>query len=216
MKNILPDSTSSLSKMWTKIKNIENSLFPELKDQFGVLSSKEERLIKILDFAQIENSITVVKITNPPKDREEMARAFIAKSVYNFQTTRALIDRLAIDKTLRILCGWRYHTNLPSESKFSRVFDEFSKQRIASKAQDMFIEKYLKEVLFFYGSTDSTAIELREKPAKKKKCKKPKPKRKRGRPKKRGSRSSQRADHSGTAGEDGYNRGDALSCSYTV
>ena len=71
MKNILPDSSSKLSKMWTKIKNIENSLFPELKEQFGVLSSKEERLIKILDFAQIENSITVVKITNPPKDREE-------------------------------------------------------------------------------------------------------------------------------------------------
>jgi hypothetical protein len=83
-----------------------------------------------------------------------------------------------------MLCGWRYHTNLPSESKFSRVFDEFSKQRIASKAQDMFIEKYLKEVLFFYGSTDSTAIELREKPAKKEKCKETKPKRKRGRPKK--------------------------------
>ncbi len=82
-----------------------------------------------------------------------------------------------------MLCGWRYHTQLPSESKFSRVFDEFSQQCIASKAQDMFIEKYLAEVLFFYGSTDSTAIELREKPVKKEKCKDTKLKRKRGRPK---------------------------------
>jgi hypothetical protein len=184
MKNIVPDLSSNLSKMWVKIKNIENTLFPELKGQLGVLSPKEEKLIKILDFAEIETFVSTVQITNPPKDREEMARAFIAKSIYNFQTTRALIDRLTVDKTLRILCGWRYHTHLPSESKFSRVFDEFSTQHIASKAQDVFIEKYLKEVLFFYGSTDSTAIELREKPVKKEKSKETKLKRKRGRPKK--------------------------------
>jgi hypothetical protein len=180
MKKIIP----ALSKMWLKVLNLEQNLFPELQTTLGPLSPKEEKLIKILDFAEIEQFVCTVKITNPSKDREEMARAFIAKSVYNFQTTRALIDRLTIDKTLRLLCGWRYHTHLPSESKFSRVFDEFSKQRIASKAQDMFIEKYLKEVLFFYGSTDSTAIELREKPVKKEKCKETKPKRKRGRPKK--------------------------------
>ena len=180
MKNIIP----SLSKMWLKVLNLEQSLFPQFQDTFGPLSPKEEKLMKILDFAEIETFVSTVKITNPPKDREEMARAFIAKSVYNFQTTRALIERLEVDKTLRMLCGWRYHTQLPSESKFSRVFDEFSDKRIASKAQDMFIEKYLSEVLFFYGSTDSTAIELREKPAKKEKCKDTKPKRKRGRPKK--------------------------------
>ena len=183
MKNIIP----SLSKMWLKVLNLEQSLFPQLQDTFGPLSPKEEKLMKILDFAEIETFVSTVQITNPPKDREEMARAFVAKSVYNFQTTRALIERLEIDKTLRMLCGWRYHTQLPSESKFSRVFDEFSKQRIASKAQDVFIEKYLSDVLFFYASTDSTAIELREKPAKKEKKNKSediKPKRKPGRPKK--------------------------------
>ena len=182
MKKIIP----SLSKMWLKVLNFEQSLFPQLQDTFGPLSSKEEKLMKILDFAEIEQFVHTVQITNPPKDREEMARAFVAKSVYNFQTTRALIERLKIDKTLRMLCGWRYHTHIPSESKFSRVFDEFSQQRIANKAQDMFIEKYLSEVVFFYGSTDSTAIELREKPAKKEKIKKEEKqkKRKRGRPKK--------------------------------
>jgi hypothetical protein len=180
MKKIIP----ALSKMWLKVLNLEQSLFPQLQESFGPLSPQEEKLMKILDFAEIEQFVCTVKITNPPKDREEMARAFIAKSVYNFQTTRALIDRLSVDKTLRMLCGWRYHTHLPSEFKFSRVFDEFSKQRIANKAQDMFIEKYLKEVLFLYGSTDSTAIELREKPVKKEKCEETKPKRKPGRPKK--------------------------------
>ena len=113
---------STLSKMWLKVKNLENSLFPELQEQFGVLSPKEQKLIKILDFAEIEKNVCTTSKTNPPKDREQIARAFIAKSVYNFQTTRDLIDRLHIDRTLRILSGWRHSNNVPSEFKFSRVF----------------------------------------------------------------------------------------------
>jgi len=84
MSKIVP----ALSKMWLKIKNIENSLFPDLREELGALSTKEQKLIKILDFAEIESFVSVVVITNPPKDREQMARAFVAKSVYNMQTTR--------------------------------------------------------------------------------------------------------------------------------
>ena len=187
MKNIVPKVTSNLSKMWIKIKNIENTLFPELKEEFGELSSKETKLIKILDFAEIENHVTVVKITNPPKDREEMARAFIAKSVYNMQTTRDLIDRLKIDRTLRVLCGWRYANIIPSESKFSRVFGELSQNSIAQKVHEKFVESYLSETVFMYNASDATAIPLRQKVAKKEKVEeesKPIVKRKRGRPKK--------------------------------
>ena len=185
MENIVPDLSSNLSKIWTKIKNIENSLFPELQEQLGILSSKEEKLIKILDFAQIEKNITVVKITNTPKDREEMARSFIAKSVYNMQTTRDLIDRLKIDRTLRVLCGWRYAKDIPSEAKFSRVFDELSELRIAEKTHQQFIQEYLSDTLFHYSASDATAIGMRQKAAKKEeKEEEPKVKRKRGRPKK--------------------------------
>lgn len=183
MENIVPNLSSNLSKMWTKIKNLENSLFPELKVQLGVLSTKEQKLIKILDFAQIENNITVVKITNTPKDREEIARAFIAKSVYNMQTTRDLIDRLKIDRTLRVLCGWRYANKIPSESKFSRVFDELSNLEIAQKTHEKFVEEYLSDTLFMYNASDATAVPLRQKAVKKPK-EEPKVKRKRGRPKK--------------------------------
>ena len=113
------------------------------------LDSKEQKLIKILDFAEIERNITVVSITNTPKDREEIARAFIAKSVYNFQTTRELIDRLHCDKTLRVLCGWRYKTDIPSESKFSRVFKELSDLDIAAKTYEKFVKTYLSQKTFF-------------------------------------------------------------------
>ena len=131
------------------------------------------------------NSLFTPHVTNPPKDREELARAFVAKQVYNIQTTRDLIERLKIDRTLRVICGWRHHNDIPSESKFSRVFKEFSQQCIASKAHDVFIESYLSQTLFFYSSIDSTAIELREKSVMYGKSKKEiKPKRRQGRPKK--------------------------------
>jgi transposase len=139
-------------------------------------------LISILDFAKIEKNITVVSITNTTKDREEIARAFIAKSVYNFQTTRDLIDRLHCDRVLRIVCGWRYKNDIPSESKFSRVFKELSEMQIAQKAHEQFVKEYLSDKTFFYNAIDSTKIPLRQKPVK---IKKEKPKlKKRGRPKK--------------------------------
>ena len=174
---------STLSKMWLKITNLENSLFPKLQESLGVLSSKEEKLIKILDFAEIEQFTYNTHITNIPKDRVQMTRAFIAKSVYNLQTTRDLIDRLHIDRTLRVLCGWRYKTDIPSESTFSRAFKEFSEINLAAKTHDKFISEYLSDIIFLYNASDATKIPLREKVAKKAK-EEPKIKHKRGRPKK--------------------------------
>jgi len=180
MKNIIP----SLSKMWTKVVNLETTFFPLLKESLRVeeLSNKEAKLIKILDFAEIEKNITVVTIINTPKDREEMGRAFIAKSVYNIQTTRDLIDRLRIDRTIRILCGWRYKSDIPSEAKFSRVFKEFSDLEIAQKTHEQFVKKYLSDIVFMYNATDATKIPLRQKALKKEK--EEKPKNRVGRPKK--------------------------------
>jgi transposase len=175
-------SISTLSKMWLKVRNLENSLFPQLQEQLGVLSTKEQKLIKILDFAEIEKNITVTAITNTPKDREQIARAFIAKSVYNMQTTRDLIDRLRIDRTLRILCGWRYSNDIPSEATFSRAFKALSDLKIAEKTHEKFVKEYLSEKLFFYNATDATKIPLREKAVKKEKIEKVKYKA--GRPKK--------------------------------
>ena len=184
MEIILPKISSSLSKMWIKVLNLENSLFPSLKRELQLeeLSNKEQKLIKILDFAAIEKNITVVSITNTPKHREEIARAFIAKSVYNMQTTRDLIDRLKNDRTLRVLCGWRYKSDIPSESKFSRVFKELSALKIAQKTHEQFVKEYLSDTLFFYNASDATKIPLREKPLKAEE--EEKPKLKRGRPKK--------------------------------
>ena len=176
---------STLSKMWLKIVNLENTLFPELQESLRIeeFSTKEAKLIRTLDFAEIEKFITITSLTNTPKYRKQIARAFIAKSVYNFQTTRDLIDRLHVDRTLRIICGWRYAKNIPSEATFSRAFDEISTLQIAQKTHEQFVQEYLSEKTFFYNATDATKIPLREKAVKKDK-KEPKIKHKVGRPKK--------------------------------
>ena len=178
MTNIVP----TLSKMSLKILNFEKTLFPALQEELGVLSSKEEKLMRILELAQIELYVSEVKITNPPKHRKEIARTFIAKAVYNLQTTRDLIDRLKVDRVLRIICGWRCARSIPSESTFSRVFGELARSKIADKTHQIFIKEYLSDTLFFYNSTDSAAIDVREKPLKKEKV--PKVKKKRGRKRK--------------------------------
>ena len=170
--------------MWLKVVNLENSLFPELKESLRIkeFSSKESKLIRVLDFAEIEKYIINTSSTNTPKSREQIARAFIAKSVYNFQTTRDLIDRLHIDRILRILCGWRCPKDIPCEATFSRAFAEISKMQIAQKTHEQFIKEYLSNKTFFYNATDATKIPLREKAVKKEKIEKVK--HKAGRPKK--------------------------------
>jgi transposase len=169
--------------MWLKILNFNTTLFPALQEEIGTLSSKEEKLMRILDFAEIEKFVSEVKITNSPKYRKEIARGFIAKTVYNMQTTRDLIDRLRVDRVLRTICGWRYARDIPHEATFSRAFGEFAQAKIADKTHQAFIEAYLSDTLFFYNSTDSTAIDVREKPAKKEE-EVPKVKKKRGRKRK--------------------------------
>jgi len=136
MGTILPKVSSNLSKMWNRILNLEQSLFPDLKESLRIeeFSSKESKLIRILDFAEIEKYIVNTSPTNTPKSREQIARAFIAKSVYNFQTTSDLIDRLHIDRTLRIICGWRYTKDIPSEATFSRAFDELRRGRSTERS----------------------------------------------------------------------------------
>ena len=69
--SILPNisfknTSSGISKMWNKILNLESTLFPALQEELRLeeLSHKEQKLVKILDFAQIEKNITVASITN--------------------------------------------------------------------------------------------------------------------------------------------------------
>jgi hypothetical protein len=170
-----------LSQYWFAI---QENLFPWLHEELGPLTEKQQQLITALEFTRVEEFIPNYQgyVGRPQDDRCAIARAFIAKAVYNIGTTVQLLDRLACDKILRRICGWEKVSAVPSESTFSRAFAEFSSSELAQRLHETLIEEYQSERLVGHISRDSTAIEAREKAAKKEK--KTKLKKKRGRPKK--------------------------------
>jgi hypothetical protein len=145
---------------------LQNHLFPALTEELGPLSSKHAQLIQTIALLELEGFTLSRRgqVGRPGHDRAIIARAFVAKAVYNFPTTRALIDRLQSDMVLRRLCGWETALQIPKESVFSRVFAEFAESRFPERVHAALIEKTQKDRLIGHISRDSTAIEAREKP----------------------------------------------------
>lgn len=162
---------------------VQKSLFAHLDECFETpLTKQEKRLVAILEIVQVEKYVsrsTSWRGRNP-LDRQAMARAFVAKTLYRFPTTVDLIRALLATKNLRNICGFISKAAIPSESTFSRAFAEFALCEIGKQAHDSLVEDYLSEEIIGHISRDSTAIVGREKPAKK--VKEPKKPRKRGRP----------------------------------
>ena len=163
---------------------VQADLFPWLEEELGPLGERYRRLITVLELTRVESFIPHFHGLpgRPIEDRAALACAFIAKAVFDIPTTRALIERLENDKTLRRLCGWTYAAEIPSEATFSRAFAEFSESALPARVHEALIEKTMGEHLVGHISRDATAIEAREKPQPKPKAEKPK--RKRGRPRK--------------------------------
>jgi len=176
----------NLSEYWHKI---QGTLFPLLEEELDPLTEKQQQLVSILDFIQIERVIPSWGgyVGRPLKGRKAIARSFAAKMVYNMDTTTSLIERLHSDKNLRRICGWERKSQIPSESTFSRAFAEFALTGLPNLVHEKLIEKTIGNQVILHNSRDSTAIKAREKNKVKKSSAtseaKRKPK-KRGRPKK--------------------------------
>ena len=157
----------TLSQTWL---NIQSSLFPWLSEELGPLTEKQQELVTTLEMVRIEEFIYSSRgfPGRPPQDRPAIARAFVAKTIYNMPTTRALLDRLETDSALRRICGWERKNDVPDEWTFSRAFTEFSKSRLPERVHEAFIKKSYAGELVGHNARDSTAIEAREKPLKKK------------------------------------------------
>jgi hypothetical protein len=159
----------TISQYWLKI---QGSLFPWLEEQLGTLTEKEQKLVTALELIRIERFTAFSRSLQgrPPKERAAIARAFVAKAVYNMPTTRALLDRLACDKKLRRICGWEQKGGIPSESTFSRAFAEFSESQLPACVHQALISENLSEDIVGHISRDSTEIEAREEPQKESKA----------------------------------------------
>ena len=176
---------NKLSQIW---QNIQLCLFPFLREVLDPLTEKQEKLVSILEVSRIEEFVRGPLRGFrgcPEHDRRNVARAFVAKAVYDLPTTRILIDQLKSSPNLRRICGFEKALDVPSESTFSRAFAQFSKCELPQLVHSAMIEEYLKPRIVGHISRDSTAIEAREKPLKKPvKKEKKKNGRRRGRPKK--------------------------------
>ena len=177
---------------WIKTK-IQVGLFPHIQQCTGeLLTEKQKRLIMTLEAVEIERHVTSPSyqwMGRKLKDRYAIARAFVAKAVYGYSTTRALIDGLESILNLRRICGFsgvsiveeregksiggrilklkRKSSALPSEAAFSRAFGEFAKAGLGDKVHEALIRGYLSEQIIGHISRDAAAIVGSERSAKK-------------------------------------------------
>ncbi len=156
-----------LSAYWLRI---QEELLPWLRDDtmIGPLSGYHRQLVSVLGLARIEAFLPGCGKDlpgRPPSERAALARAFVAKAVFNIPTTRLLIGMLSADQTLRRLCGWRARRRgAPARSTFSRAFAAFAASALPSRLHDALIKQTHADRLVGHISRDSTAIEVREKP----------------------------------------------------
>jgi len=156
----------TLSQFWI---TVQVGLFGWLEAELGELNEKQKQVVKILELLKIESFVkrrTGVR-GRPVEDRKAIARAFLAKAVYNLETTRQLIERLGQDVSLRRICGWERSSAVPSEATFSRAFAEFAASELPARVHAAVIEQYEQPRLVGHISRDATAISAREKAAKK-------------------------------------------------
>jgi len=164
---------------------VQKSLFPHLDECLDApLTEQEKHLVSILEIVQVEKYVPKSAFNQwlgrKLEEREALARSFVAKLLYKYPTTRALIHALRSTPNLRRISGFESIGAIPSESTFSRAFAEFAASDLGKRVHDALVKDYLAGELIGHISRDSTAIVGREKPAKKEKP--PKTARKRGRP----------------------------------
>jgi hypothetical protein len=165
---------------------IQRRLFPAWEAEVGPLSAKEQQFVRIVALVEVERFMAPYRWKwwgRKPEDRVPMAKAFIAKAVWNFPTSRALLDYLQHCPSLRRLCGWESVGEIPSEATFSRAFAAFASGALPQRIHEALVCKRLGSKLFGHVSRDATAIAAREKPVKKE-TPVPQAPKKRGRPRK--------------------------------
>jgi len=171
----------------TIFHHVQRQLFPVLEEEIGALSELDRQFceaISLTDLGRFTRPYEWCGNGAPPHARVWLAHAFIAKSVYQFGTSAALLDALRSRPLLRRLCGWESVGEVPSEPTFSRAFAAFAAGQLPQQIHEHMIKTHARSKLVGHISRDATAIEAPERPAAKPAPAPPGPRRKRGRPKK--------------------------------
>ena len=160
-------ATAGLGVLWS---SIQTWLFPMLEDELGELDEKHREFVAVCETCSPRAYIESYRWVGngcPPASRLALCKAFIAKAVWDFPTTRDLIDAVRHRPTLRRLCGWETFKKVPSESTFSRAFSVFAEDQLPQRIQEAMIKKHYGDKIAGHISRDGTAVHGREKAAKK-------------------------------------------------
>jgi len=132
------------------------------------LTDREQRLVAMLEYLEIERYTefrSCRAVGRTPYNRSFMARAFVAKAYYDLKTTKDLIRALLAEPGLRWICGFGDTVPVPSESTFSRAFQEFAKAGLGDFCHEGQTRTRVGQTPVLHLSRDSTSLRGREKPA---------------------------------------------------
>ena len=149
---------------------VQQSLFPHLDECLPTpLTEREKQLVKILELIQVEKYVPVTAskqwLGRPIKEREAIARSFVAKAVLKYQHTSSLRNELLSTPNLRMICGFARRRDVVSESTFSRAFAQYARSGMGITIHDALVKEHFGAELIGHISRDATAIVGREKPA---------------------------------------------------
>ncbi|GMV76864.1 MAG: hypothetical protein AMXMBFR78_38130 [Rubrivivax sp.] len=165
---------------------LQRQLLPACEEELGPLDATDRQFVAVvgaLRFGPLLRPYDWCGNGAKPHPRVWLAHAFIAKSVYQFPTTAALIAALRSRPTLRRLCGWESAREVPSEPTFSRAFDAFARSELPQRLHAELITRHAGPKLVGHLSRDATAIEVAERQTHFPSPPPPKPRGKPGRPK---------------------------------
>jgi hypothetical protein len=161
---------TAMENLGTLWHSIQSWLFPMLEDELGELDEQHREFVAVCELCDPQSHMDAYRWLGngcPPASRLAMCKAFIAKAVWDFPTTRDLLDAVRHRPTLRRLCGWETLAKVPSESTFSRAFTAFAEDQLPQRIQEAMIQARYGDKIAGHISRDATAIDGREKAAKK-------------------------------------------------
>jgi hypothetical protein len=166
---------------------IQVCLLPGVEESLeDELTQRLRRLVSVLLIVRVEQEPVCNQSQHrgrPRKDRGLIARAFVAKALYNLPHTDLLLEMLHLQPSLRRICGWERKSHIPSAPTFSRAFAQFAQASLGDRVHAALVQEHVGDHLVMHVSRDATEISAREKAVPKPKAAPPS-KKKRGRPKK--------------------------------
>ncbi len=89
-----PQPQTPMGHLWD---SIQSWLFPMLEDEIGELDGKHRQFVAVCELCALQGHMAAYRWCGngcPPRDRLALCKAFIAKAVWDFATTRDLIDAI--------------------------------------------------------------------------------------------------------------------------